>query len=135
MRYYVNKKDVQDTVDKLNKRQCKRGVFYNIAVKEYKGKKYPADTMVVIEGQVFNMTDFTTQLENFRDTMNLAYDKFQSNDEDLIDKFYRSTFTITFNDKTSNNSAEIKFEMNPETWGLFKNLVEVVLDDPTPYED
>ena len=50
MRYYVNKKDVQDTVDKLNKRQCKRGVFYNIAVKEYKGKKYPADTMVVIEG-------------------------------------------------------------------------------------
>ena len=81
------------------------------------------------------MADFTTQLKQFKDTMDLAYDKFYSNDEDLIDKFYRSTFTITFNDKTSNNSAEIKFEMNPETWGLFKNLVEVVLDDPTPYED
>lgn len=67
--------------------------------------------------------------------MNLAYDKFHSNDEDLIDKFYRSTFTITFDDKTSNNSAEIKFEMTPDTWNLFESLVDVVLDDPTPYED
>ena len=47
MRYYVNKKDLNDTLNKITADQIKKKTFYNVSVKEYKGSKYPADTVVV----------------------------------------------------------------------------------------
>ena len=104
MRYYVNKKDVKDTVDKLNRRQCEKGVFWNIAVKEYKGKKYPADTMVVIEGQVFNMN-------NFEKAMKLADFWYQNDYETFKNQFDTIEESITAALDCITNNLERTVEM------------------------
>ena len=50
MRYYVDKSEVNKVLEKVTKDQMKRNVFCNVSVKEYKGKNYPADTVVVKVG-------------------------------------------------------------------------------------
>ena len=81
------------------------------------------------------MAKLRDQINHFKSVMELAQDKFCSDDEDMIEKFYRSTFSIVFEDKTSNETAKIKFDMSPEVWGLFEQTIGVLYDDSTPYED
>lgn len=50
-RIYVDKSDVDKTVANINHQQSQAGVFINIAVKPYMGKKYdPARTAVIVVG-------------------------------------------------------------------------------------
>jgi hypothetical protein len=66
--------------------------------------------------------------------MDLAFMNFDSNDEEMIDKFYTSKFTITFEDKTRDDTAKVKFDMSPEVWELFEQLVKTVKDNVEDYE-
>lgn len=51
LRYYVAKSDVDQIVNQLNRHQNKTGIFVNITVKPYRGKKYdPQNTVVVVVG-------------------------------------------------------------------------------------
>lgn len=50
-RYYVAKSDIDRIVNQINRYQNKKGIFVNIAVKPYRGKKYdPPNTVVVVVG-------------------------------------------------------------------------------------
>lgn len=50
-RYYVDKSKADQLVKRINQQQSKSGVFINIAIKPYHGKKYdPQNTVVVIVG-------------------------------------------------------------------------------------
>lgn len=47
-RIYVDKRDINTTIEQLRRKQCKANCFVNIAVKPYKGKKYDQKTTAVI---------------------------------------------------------------------------------------
>ncbi len=50
-RYYVAKSEANQIVDRLNRQQSKSGIFVNISIKSYRGKKYdPQNTVVVVVG-------------------------------------------------------------------------------------
>lgn len=49
-RLYVNEKEVNDILTKITKDQIKRNLFVNVSVKEYRGKKYPENTKVIVIG-------------------------------------------------------------------------------------
>ena len=50
-RYYVAISDVDWVVRQLNRQQNKKGIFVNIAVRAYHGKKYdPQNTVVIVVG-------------------------------------------------------------------------------------
>lgn len=49
-RLYVNEKDVNRVLDKISKDQTRKNLFVNVSVKDYKGKKLPKDTKVVVIG-------------------------------------------------------------------------------------
>lgn len=50
-RYYVAKSDVDRIVNQITRQQNKKGIFVNVAVKPYCGKKYdPQNTLVVVVG-------------------------------------------------------------------------------------
>ena len=49
--YYVTKLEAKQLVDRLNRQQSKSGIFANISIKPYRGKKYdPQNTVVVVVG-------------------------------------------------------------------------------------
>lgn len=47
-RYYINKKDIDKTLQKITEAQTKSRVFVNVSVKPYHGKKYDRENTVVI---------------------------------------------------------------------------------------
>lgn len=50
-RYYVAKSDVDRIVNQITRQQNKKGIFVNVTVKPYCGKKYdPQNTVVVVVG-------------------------------------------------------------------------------------
>ena len=50
-RYYVATADVDRVINQLNRQQNKKGIFVNIAIKPYHGKKYdPQNTVVIAVG-------------------------------------------------------------------------------------
>ena len=50
-RIYVEKNSVPAALAAITREQAARGVFVNVAVKPYKGKKYdPANTAVIVIG-------------------------------------------------------------------------------------
>ena len=50
-RYYVTKSEVYQVISQINRHQNKRGIFVNVAVKTYRGKKYdPENTVVIVVG-------------------------------------------------------------------------------------
>lgn len=50
-RYYINKADTEKVIDQITAAQRKANIFYNVAVKPYKGKKHdPANTVVAVVG-------------------------------------------------------------------------------------
>ena len=50
MRLYVKGSEVNKVLEKVTRDQMKRNVFCNVSVKEYKGKKFQAETVVVKVG-------------------------------------------------------------------------------------
>lgn len=50
-RYYADESEVDRLVNRINHQQSQKGIFVNIAVKPYRGKKYdPQRTVVVVVG-------------------------------------------------------------------------------------
>lgn len=50
-RYYVNKSEADQVVNRINRQQHKDNWFVNIAIKPYHGKKHdPQNTVVVVVG-------------------------------------------------------------------------------------
>ena len=50
-RYCVDKSEVSDLLERINRRQAKENLFVNVRVVPYRGKKYDRDkTVTVIEG-------------------------------------------------------------------------------------
>ncbi len=50
-RYYVNKAEAENLIDRINQQQHKQNRFINISVKPYHGKKYdPTNTVVIVVG-------------------------------------------------------------------------------------
>lgn len=50
-RYYVAKSEVYQVISQINRQQNKRGIFVDVAVKPYRGKKYdPENTVVIVVG-------------------------------------------------------------------------------------
>lgn len=50
-RYYATKSEANQIVDRLNRQQSKSGIFVNISIKPYHGKKYdPQNTVVIAVG-------------------------------------------------------------------------------------
>lgn len=50
-RYYVAKSEADQLIGRINQQQSKTGIFANIAIKPYRGKKYdPQNTVVVVVG-------------------------------------------------------------------------------------
>ena len=78
--------------------------------------------------------DFKMQIDNFKKAMDEAYKNFDAENDDMIDKFYTSVFSVTFTDKTTNTTSTIDFSMGPEVWGLFENLIDTVQDNIDDYE-
>jgi len=49
--YYVLKSETSQIVDQINQKQSKSGIFVNISIKPYRGKKYdPQNTVVIVVG-------------------------------------------------------------------------------------
>ena len=51
---------------------------------------------------------------------------FETEDENFIDSFYRSTFTFTFNDKTTNKNYTIHFSTCPEVWDIMNGFIDSI---------
>ena len=50
-RYYVAKSEADRLISRINQQQSKTGIFVNVAIKPYRGKKYdPQNTVVVAVG-------------------------------------------------------------------------------------
>lgn len=50
-RYYVDKSTADQFVNRISQQQSKSGVFVNIAIKPYHGKKHdPQNTVVIVVG-------------------------------------------------------------------------------------
>lgn len=47
-RYYIDKSQTENFIQKITKKQIKENWFCNVSVKPYKGKKYDPENTVVI---------------------------------------------------------------------------------------
>lgn len=49
-RYYISPDDLREALAIITRNQTRRGVFVNVTVSEYHGKKFSAGTLVIKEG-------------------------------------------------------------------------------------
>ena len=50
-RYYATKLEAKQIVERINRQQSKSGIFANISIKPYRGKKHdPQNTVVIAVG-------------------------------------------------------------------------------------
>ena len=74
------------------------------------------------------------EVENFQKVMDVAYDNFSADNDEMVDKFYTSAFSVKYKDKTTNTIAEMNFEINPGVWYLFESFVKMVNENIEDYE-
>ena len=80
------------------------------------------------------MDKIKKQATEFKKLMDSSFDLFSADDDEMIDKFYESEFTVTYTDKTSNTTAKMEFGINPDIWYMFESFVKNVIENADDYE-
>lgn len=76
------------------------------------------------------------KFETLKTAMQTAIDTFfETDNDDFIDRFYQSDFTITFDNKTDGRKYTINLSCSPEVWEVMPKVIELLeeSDDVTDY--
>ena len=80
------------------------------------------------------MKELKDQIKEFKSLMSESWDKGMEGEDKMIDKFYNSEFTISFEDNVTNKTAKIKLFICPEVWELFEDLCNDLEENLEDYE-
>ncbi len=65
------------------------------------------------------------KFETFKNAMNTTLNTFfDTNNDDYIDKFYKSDFRIIFDNKTDGKKYDINLSCSPEIWDIMQELIK-----------
>ena len=75
------------------------------------------------------------KFEKLKSAMQTAFNTFfETKDENFIDSFYQSDFTITFDNKTDGRKYTITLSCSPEVWEVMNDLIDTI-DDSEEVKD
>ena len=66
------------------------------------------------------------QCAELKKAMEAAMDKYCLFDEEITEKFYKSSFSISYNNKITGETHKIDLCINPEFWELMEQLTEEI---------
>lgn len=67
------------------------------------------------------------KVETLKTAMNTAYNTFfETEDDNFIDKFYQSDFSITFDNKTDGRKYTINLPCCPEVWDIMPKIIDMI---------